>query len=541
MADATAKKLLQLLGPDHAAELRSAAALVLGEIGGRDAELTQTLCETLNDPEPAVRTQAMTAVGKLRIERALSPLLNRIREGGPESAVAAQAAARLGAKGIRALQELMGDVAPGLRRRIAAALAAAGTPAAETAAVDVLLDSDPGVVDAAARSLIAEVPALDDRKRRALADHLLKLLGSKKKPKLSLASEAALLRLLAAVGDSRGSSLFWARTEPSYPPVVRATALQALGALPAPADASAIKRLLQCAADADFRVAAPAMLILRNVAVNSRNWRDWLPLFDAPDVAVRRFAIEKLAGQDHSDLAAALLRQLRHPDRALRDEAVASLIRLDSGREALAAELLEAETPEAVWALARIQAPLARDYPARLRERVFHCACEFLERSDRRADALLFLLREVDAKDVRDRLADRALAWRKKKQYEKALIYLRLLGRDPACGEALRFELALCGLKASNHDLAGESRAADPALQQFGRLVHSHEVDPLTRLQQSKWLAPEDLFYLGFHFVEASGAERNFGGEILHLLIKRSPRSKLAKDAKRKLRSEGLD
>ena len=122
MADATAKKLLQLLGPDHAAELRSAAALVLGEIGGRDAELTQTLCETLNDPEPAVRTQAMTAVGKLRIERALSPLLNRIREGGPESAVAAQAAARLGAKGIRALQELMGDVAPGLRRRIAAAI-----------------------------------------------------------------------------------------------------------------------------------------------------------------------------------------------------------------------------------------------------------------------------------------------------------------------------------------------------------------------------------------------------------------------------------
>ncbi len=541
MADATGKKLLRLLGVEYPAEVRSAAALVLGEVGARDAELTQALCDAINDPEQAVRIQVMIAAGKLRIERTLPHLLNRVREGGPEAAVAAQAAARLGMKGIRALQDLMGEVAPGLRPRIASALAAGGTADAETAAVEALLDSDPGVVDAAARSLIAEVPALHDRQRRKLADHLLGLLGAKKRRPLALASEAALLRLLAALRDSRAGAVFWARTDASHPTVVRATVLQALGAMPLPKERSSIKQLFQCAADADFRVAAPAMLILKNLPVAARGWKEWLPLFDAPDVAVRRFAIDKLAGLDSKEIAAALLRQLKHPDRALRDEAIVRLSDLAHGREALAGELLQAANPDEAWSLARVQVPFARDYPAGLRTRLFDRAYELLEAGDRRADALLFLLREVDAKDVRDRLADRALMLRKKKQYEKALIYLRLLGRDPACGEGIRFELAACGLKIAGHDLAAEARAADPVLQQFARLLSSHETDPLVYLKQTKWLEAEDLFYLGFHFVEGAGAERTFGGQVLHLLLKRWPKSKLAKDAKRKLHSQGLD
>src|SRR5439155_10470585 len=140
--------------------------------------------------------------------------------------------------------------------------------------------------------------------------------------------------------------IFWARIEPSHPAVVRSTALQALGALPAPAETSVIKRLLKCAADADFHVAAPAMMILKNVPASARAWKDWLPLFDAPDVAARRFAIEKLADHDNAELAAALLRQLRHPDRALRDEALSRLNRLEHGRHALAGELLGAATPD---------------------------------------------------------------------------------------------------------------------------------------------------------------------------------------------------
>src|SRR6516162_9855913 len=111
MVDATATKLLRLLRPDSAPELRRAAALVLGEVGTRGSELTAALGEALADPDSLVRLEALHAIGKLRIESALRRLVERIAEGGPESEAAALAAARLGEKGTRALKDLMGHVA----------------------------------------------------------------------------------------------------------------------------------------------------------------------------------------------------------------------------------------------------------------------------------------------------------------------------------------------------------------------------------------------------------------------------------------------
>ena len=58
----SAKKLLDLLDPDRPAEVRRAAALVLGELGGRDAEIARGLCEHLDDGERAVRLEVIRAV-----------------------------------------------------------------------------------------------------------------------------------------------------------------------------------------------------------------------------------------------------------------------------------------------------------------------------------------------------------------------------------------------------------------------------------------------------------------------------------------------
>jgi hypothetical protein len=468
-------------------------------------------------------------------------LLRKIEEGGAESELAALAAAKLGARGTKALQDLMHKVAPGLRRRIAGALAAAGTASAGSAAIDALLDKDPGVVDAAARSLSTEIPAMTAAARQALADHLLSLLGGAKKAPLSPPSESAVVRLLAALGDARAESWFWDRIQPGHAAEVRSAALQGLGKSAAEPTKDRLKRLLVCAADPDFRVAAPALMMLRGVAVNDRQLADWLALFDAPDVAGRRLALEKLGDRDTPEVAGALLRQLRHPDRALRSDALSRLANLAAGRTALAGALLAEESLDAAWALARAQEPLVSRYDESLRRSLFDRACEYVEAGDRRADALLHLLRVADAPGLRDRLEERALALRKKKQYDRALAYLRLLTRDPACGAAVRLEAAACALKVSGRDLSAEARAADPCLQQFARLIDSHEAETLEFVTKAKWLEAEELFYLGFHFAEKERSEKKFGGEMLRLVVKRSPRSKLAKDAKSKLRGEGLE
>jgi hypothetical protein len=318
-------------------------------------------------------------------------------------------------------------------------------------------------------------------------------------------------------------------------------ALQALGALPAPKNKEKLADLFTCAADADFRVAAPALIILKSVPVLQRNVKDWLALFRVPDVAVRRFAIEKLAGQESVEVAEALLLQLDHPDRGLRDFAVSRLATFDRGRTALAEGLIHVETPERAWNLARAQSTSARSYSPKLLAKIFAQAFDHLEEGDRRAEPFLFLLREVDARGLRDKVEERALALRKKKDYATALIYLRFLARDPSCAEEIRFEMAACSLKLAEHDLSAEVRTAEPSLQQFARLIRSHDVDPGTRLKAARWLNAEDLYYLGFHFIEGERQDREFGVQALRLVLARSPGSKLARDAKSKLKSAGLE
>ncbi len=541
MLDATAKKILRLLRPESPPDLRRAAVQVLGEVATRGSEINSTLTEALSDPDAGVRLEALQTVGKLRIEQALPQLLKRITEGGAESEAAALAAARLGDRGIRGLQELMHHVASGLRRRIAAAMASSGGASAETAAVEALLDTDPGVVDAAARSLSAEIPSLDTASRETLGERLLGLLKKKKGPPLPPVSETAIVRLLAALGDERAEAALWERTQPTYRPEVRGAALQALARSNQALSKDKLKRLLSCAADADFRVVMPALMMLKGVPVTDRQVADWLPLLDAPDVAVRRAAIDKIGDRDTAEVAAALLRQLNHGDRPLREQALAKLTQLNKGRQALAEAVLDAATPDEAWFLARAIAPFFRDFSAQAADKLFAKACQYLDAGDRRADALLFLMREADPRSLRDRLEERGVALRKKKDYARALTYFRLLARDPACAASVRFELAGCGLKVSTKDLNADARAADPALQQFAALIHSHESEVSEMLQKAKWLDAEDLFYLGFHFAEKDRQEQIFGGEALKLAIKRSPKSKLAKDAKTKLKREGLD
>ena len=173
--------------------------------------------------------------------------------------------------------------------------------------------------------------------------------------------------------------------------------------------------------------------------------------------------------------------------------------------------MLDAHSADEAWALAKAQVPVIGAYAPPSGNGCSHKPAPTSKPATGGAEPLLVPAARGEPHELRDQLADRAVALRKKKQYPAALIYLRLLGRDPACGETIRFEMAACGLKGSSHDLSAEARAADPCLQQFARLIHSHETDPAVYVKQAKWLEPDDLFYLGFHFVEGKGAEREFG------------------------------
>jgi HEAT repeats len=532
-------KLVQLLQPDQSVDVRGAAALVLAELGIRDSLVANAIQEALDDPETAVRSQAIQAIGKLKVDAALPQLLDRIRGGGAEAEQSAEAAVRLGAKGSRALQALMPKVAPGLRRYIAAALASGGT-GADAAALAMLRDKDANVVESAVKSLIGKIPTLTKGQHRALTDELLSLAGNKKAP-LPPPTEVAVVRLLSVLDDQRAAGALWDRVSPPNPPEIRAAALQALGKWITSPGKDQLEKLFAAAAETDFRVAAPALTMLQRIPAGAKALGGWLVMLRAPDMAARRLALEKIGDRDQDDVVAALMDQIRHSDRELREGSYARLTATDRGRKALTKALLGADSADQAWPLARALAPHAGKFPSKWRESVFKDACEFLEANDRRADALLFLLREANSEELREREQEKAAAMRKKKSYAKAILYLRLLTRDPTVGWDIRLELAGCGLKTSAKEVPHDARAADPALHQFAQLCQQNPDELFKQLAKMKWLGPDDLYYLGFHFAEQGGYQRQFGAEVLKLVLKRSGRSKIGQAAKSKLRSVGLD
>jgi HEAT repeat protein len=532
--DIPAKKLVKLLDAGRPSAVRAAAVVVCGELGVKDA--AAELLAALWDEDDAVRLAAIPACGALKLPKALPVFLDRIPAGGAEGNLCAEAAARLGPAGVKGLHDLLHTVAPGVRKAIAAALSGAGGGGAE-AGVGVLRDHDPAVVAGAAAAIAGRVPELTAQQKGDLVAELVAFAGEK--AERTPAAEQAVVKLLAALNDPAAADVLWDRTGPPHPPEVRAAALRAVGGWVQAPTKDQWKRLFAAAADPLFPVAAPALMILNKQTVSLKQLADWAALFHAPDQAARRLALEKVGDTDAPAVVAGLMAQLNHPDQQLREAARAKLAATPGGRAELAKGLLAAETADALWPLARAVAPFAGGFDAARRAELLEAARDHIDADDGRAEPLLFLLRATDAHGLRDALFDRAVARRKKKQYPAALKYLKLLGRDPAAGLPVRLELALCGLKLSAKELAADQRAADPCLRQFEPLVSRSAAEVLAEVGKAKWLEADDLFYLGFHFAERHGPDRQFGADLLRLVVKQYPKAKVVAAAKNKLKAVG--
>lgn len=537
--DIPAKKLVRLMAADQPGDLRAAAVLVLGELGVKDADANAEVIARLDDPEPLVRIYALRAVGKLKVTKALPVLLERIKGGGDEARLAADSAARLGADGVKKLQELLHHVVPGVRKYIAAALTSDAAGAGAEAGVGVLLDKDPQVAVAAANAIISRLPTMPADRKKELVDELIAL-AKDKKNKLPASAEGPVVKLLAAINDPAAADVLWERTAPGYSHDVRAVAMSAVGGWVQKPTADQWKRLFASAVDRDFNVAAPALVLLTRLPAADKQLDDWLALLKAPDLAPRRLAVEKVGDRDTPAVAAGLMDQLTHPDRSLRDLARSKLAALDHGRQALVKSVLESEAQEELWAMVKLIAPFAAGVSGKLRADVLARACKFLEADDHRSDPLFFLLREADAPAMRDEIFERAVARRKKKDYETAIKYLKLLARDPSVGFDVRFELATVGVKLSAKNVAADARQNDHCLRNFSTCLGLDAAKTLEQVGKAKWLDADDLFYLGFHFAEHTGQEKEFGVGVLKQLIKGSGKTKAAANAKNKLKSLGI-
>ena len=113
---------------------------------------------------------------------------------------------------------------------------------------------------------------------------------------------------------------------------------------------------------------------------------------------------------------------------------------------------------------------------------------------------------------------------------------LRRLINTESFDDEAGYALAVCNLKQSPKDLSTDARAEDHALRGMQALLRRPAVKLLARLKKEKALDAADLYFVGFHFADTTGSDREFGEQLLKHVAESWPRSPEGKDAKSKLK-----
>ena len=319
---------------------------------------------------------------------------------------------------MRAMGKIMNDAPPAQQAssRMAAVLARSGTGGGLVVTAHALLDPDPKVVDAAARSLAGEVPTFSNAQKQALTKFLCDSLKAKKE--LATKTEAAMLRLLGTLHETKAAELFWSRLDEDESPEVRGAAPQAAfrsRSISPPNDAK-LKRLVACAADSDFQIVAPALMILNKVPASAKNVKAWLGLLDgsrrshAPYSRWKNWAASKapkpcVVCSANSPIRIALPRQCPASALAVRQEVDQLLLE----------KLIAPATIDECWELARTLGPVAKEVAKNARQQLLDQAAGYQDQDDRRAAPLWHLLRDMDTAWTRTQLESLAQARRQKK------------------------------------------------------------------------------------------------------------------------------
>jgi hypothetical protein len=546
--DSLSKRVLDCLVHERV-EVRCAAALVLGVVGKGDAEVGRALAAQLADPNPMVRRfvlDALESAGVRGLAKQLTPLLE-----SSDAEVRERAVRLLAAQGAQAASALEKELAPGhpqaARRQAARLLVERGTADALDALLEHIADAEIGEV--VLQLLRSHVIDHGEAKAKALlaarADAGVKKLGGKRIADEAVPRVAALLRVLGYLADPKSFPTLITHGRPGHAEAVRLAAVAGLRRLVAnghgKAEGAAVLALIEWADDADPAVARAAVDTLRGAHVPDGAVKAFAGLARAQNPDARRLATERLAALSGKSAIPELLARLAGDDHGLREAAQRSLAGAPESTGAVAEALAGATSEEQARRLAGVLRAHGDRVPAKV---IASFAAAVARRAAKEespvvavlVDALSHLSPEAWA----TLLFERAARLRKVDKHGDAFSALRPLAHAKVnLSDEQRFTIGVLGLKAGGKNLLRSARGADPVLVQFAQLVDTG-FPVAQKLTKQKDVELDDLFTLGFNFVESSDEnEKGLGVELLEHVVGAQPRGKLGVAAKNKLRLAG--
>lgn len=581
-------------------ELRSAAATVLSAVGKGDEAVVAGLAERLGDPDASVRRialEGLAAMGATGIASRLVPLLR-----GDDEALAERAAQVLASQGAAAESALKKELAAGavhVRRAMAQILIARGSAGAVEAVLDQLADPEVGeqmlqllraeidhgnekIIALIEKAALARTTALGKKLKSDLsrvmsqsARGASKAKGGARKTngKIAPPAEAAtppamdpalaaaafelglLLRLIGYRAQPASLPLLIAHVSEDLPRSIRLAAIAAMRRVVAASEAKgtdkAIEMLIALAGASDLVVAQAAIDTLAGARVPERLAKQFSALVKSKNPAAQKLAMSRLPAGGGAAALKALIDALGGSDMTARDAAARGLAKAPEAVLPLARALCAATDPE----VAKRYAALIRQHRAHVStaaaEEMAEAAAHHLDARGKSADearllarVLLETLAQVSPHKHVEVLFNHARKLRRSGKPVEAFGALRPLLHSPtdldaAIDDDQRFILAVLGLEAIGQGILRSTGADAPVLEQFARL-YQRGYPVAKKLAREKDVGDDTVYALGFRLLESqTGIDQEFGAELMQGIIDERPRSKLAKNARNKLKLAG--
>jgi HEAT repeat protein len=535
------RKILALLGSE-AHERQIAAAIVLGEIGARDAATIEALAAAVARGIPPVQRHALDALGRLGsgagVKRAMPAVLTGLaaRDEAVRRA-AVDAAIAIGDEAIAPVRARLGDAAdPTERRALEEVLGRVGGKDAFKALLAALDTPDVEAARAAALAVRQRVKETSAREKGAYLAEITKMLkargaGARKGTAVGLVSGG--LKILGYLEDPAAvPTLLGFARDGKQAAAVREEAVVALRftarGKAAPV-AAALTELAERAAPELARAALYSLASLELPPAIAPRLRK-IALGREPERAL--LAIERLgqvAGAAGADGLAAVLSSTN--DRGRAEAAAAALGTRPDGALAIARALAATRDDDRVVLLGRLLRPRARALAEagaagkKLARVLVVAALGRVGRGGPQADALIPLARELDREATTDGLRAEAAKQHKRKNAPGALAILRLVGQSADATADDGYALASAEVRAGRRD---------EALIICGQLL-DRGFDLAAALRKDRQLDPEQRYQIGFALVE----RRSPAGEEILSDLAGAGRNKIAAMAKAKLKSAG--
>jgi HEAT repeat protein len=535
-------KILALLA-SQAHERQIAAAIVLGEIGARDAVVIDALAGAAAGGVAPVQRHALEALARLatakHARRAMPKLLPCFasREDAVRRA-AIDAAIAFGDEAVTPIRQRLAATTDVIERRaLEEVLGRVGGKDAFSALLAALDTTD---VDAARAGALAARQRVKDATPREKAGYLAqvtKLVRAKGRPSKKGGGNTALvtggLKILGYLEDPAALPTLLAFARDKRQPLpVREEAIVALRfTARGKAGARIATALMELAERAPAELARPALYTMASLEIPNALVGRLKKLAIGAEAERALLAIERLAQIATPAAADALAGVLTATQDRMRAEAAANALGArPEGPAALARALLAVRDGERAVLLARLLRPRIRtlvEGGAAGKKLAKALLANALARigDGQAADALLPLAREIDRDAAGSGLRALAAKLQKRKDVDGALTVLRLVGRAADATPDDGYALAAAELRAGRRD---EALAIVQQLVERG-------FDVAGALRKDRQVSPEQRYQIGFILIE----RRQPAGEEILTDLAGAGRNKIASMAKAKLKSAG--